>query len=48
MAVQWWHLDDGGEFVLQVGLPLTHKRMQGPVLLGHTVCMYVCMNCMYV
>ena len=21
-AITWWHLDDGGEFVLQVGLPL--------------------------
>ncbi len=52
-TVQWWHLDDGGEFVLQVGLPLTEKRMEGPVLLGHTVSVYVCMHacmcvCLYV
>mmetsp|Transcript_15963 Transcript_15963/g.38851 ORF Transcript_15963/g.38851 Transcript_15963/m.38851 type:complete len:505 (+) Transcript_15963:193-1707(+) len=35
-ALTWWHLDDGGEFVFQVGLPLSTKRMKGPVLLGHT------------
>ncbi|EKX34748.1 hypothetical protein GUITHDRAFT_146966 [Guillardia theta CCMP2712] len=34
-ALTWWHLDDGGEFVFQVGLPLREDRkMEGPVLLG--------------
>ena len=27
-AVTWWHLDDGGEFVLQVGLPLKKKKRE--------------------
>ncbi len=31
-----------------VGLPLTEQRMEGPVLLGHTVSVYVCMYaCMH-
>jgi len=25
-ALTWWHLDDGGEFVIQVGLPLGRRR----------------------
>ncbi|QDZ22209.1 hypothetical protein HOP50_07g47490 [Chloropicon primus] len=27
-AVTWWHLDDGGEFVLQVGLPLKEDKQK--------------------
>eukprot|EP00892_Ulva_mutabilis_P012387 jgi/Ulvmu1/9520/UM053_0008.1 len=33
-AVTWWHLDDGGEFVLQVAAPVGTSRLQSPVLLG--------------
>lgn len=33
-AVTWWHLDDGGEFVLQVAAPIPGTRLQAPVLLG--------------
>ena len=34
-ALTWWHLDDGGEIVFQVGLPLKEDRkLDGPVLLG--------------
>ena len=29
-AVTWWHLDDGGEFVLQVGLPLHTNKQTNP------------------
>ena len=29
-AVTWWHLDDGGEFVLQVGLPISSKQLSEP------------------
>jgi len=28
-ALTWWHLDDGGEFVIQVGLPLGRQRARG-------------------
>lgn len=33
-ALTWWHLDDSGEFVFQVGLPLQQERMSAPVLIG--------------
>ena len=29
-ALTWWHLDDGGEFVLQVGLPIRQSRLRDP------------------
>lgn len=34
-AMTWWHLDDCGEFVCQVGLPETRELQEG-VLLGPT------------
>ena len=33
-ALTWWHLDDGGEFVMQVGLPLGPRSLQAPTLYG--------------
>ena len=35
-AVTWWHLDDGGEFVLQVGLPLSKSRQRDPRFWGES------------
>ena len=35
-AMTWWHLDDCGEFVCQVGLPESEARANGDVLLGPT------------
>ena len=33
-AVTWWHLDDGGEHVFQVGLPLNNKKNDDNVVIG--------------
>ena len=33
-ALTWWHLDDGGEFVMQDGLPLGPRSLQAPTLYG--------------
>ena len=33
-ATTWWHLDDGGEFVFQVGLPLAPASLRAPGAVG--------------